>query len=141
MRRLTERLLNVLRPARADEDAAREIASHLALLEDDYLRRGLPADEARRAARLALGGVAQTNERHRDAREGLLSRHQVAVLDGEELRDAESERRRDEREPEVEKAHCALVPRDQHGRIVTRHPADAVREQLVELGERVGPAL
>src|SRR5438477_8943138 len=68
MRRLTERLLNVLRPARADEDAAREIASHLALLEDDYLRRGLAADEARRAARLALGGVAQTNERHRDAR-------------------------------------------------------------------------
>ena len=44
------------------------MASHLLLLEDEYRRRGLPASEARRAARLAIGGVERAKELHRDAR-------------------------------------------------------------------------
>ena len=44
------------------------MASHLLLLEDEYRRRGLSASEARRAARLALGGVERAKELHRDAR-------------------------------------------------------------------------
>jgi predicted permease len=66
--RFLRRLLNVFRSDRDDALLDRELASHLLLLEDDYRRRGLPADEARRAARLALGGIERTKELHRDAR-------------------------------------------------------------------------
>ncbi|HWF84394.1 MAG TPA: ABC transporter permease, partial [Vicinamibacterales bacterium] len=57
-----------MRPSRAEPDLAREVAAHLAMMEDDFARRGLPRDEARLAARRAFGGVEQTKERHRDAR-------------------------------------------------------------------------
>src|SRR5262245_35126005 len=66
--RFVRRLGNTVRPAREDASLDREIASHLALLEEEYQRRGVPAADARRAARLALGGVEQTKELHRDAR-------------------------------------------------------------------------
>jgi putative ABC transport system permease protein len=68
MRRFFHRLLNAFRDERSDAEAAREIAAHLALLEDEYRRRGLTADEARLAARRALGGAALAQDRHRDAR-------------------------------------------------------------------------
>ena len=68
MRRFFRRLLNSLFPGRADERFERELASHVALLEDEYQRRGMSAEQARRAARLALGGIEQTKERPRDAR-------------------------------------------------------------------------
>lgn len=68
LRRTLQRFAALVRPARAEEELAREVASHLALLEDEYRRRGLTDDEARRQARVALGGVDQTKERHRDAR-------------------------------------------------------------------------
>jgi len=68
LRRTLLRLLNALRPGRAAPEAARELASHLALLEDEYARRGLPPDQAHVAARRAFGGVAQARELHRDAR-------------------------------------------------------------------------
>ena len=67
MRRLLLRLYNVIRPGRTEADLAREIASHLALLEDDFRRRGMPVDEARIAARRALGGEMRTKDLHRDA--------------------------------------------------------------------------
>ncbi len=62
------RLSNVVWHTRAEPELAREITSHLTLLQDDFQRRGLTADEARVAARRAFGGVEQTKERHRDAR-------------------------------------------------------------------------
>src|SRR5436190_23821125 len=68
LKRLFARIVNALRPHRADPDLAREIAAHLALLEDEFRRRGLSDVDARRAARLQLGGVEQTKELHRDAR-------------------------------------------------------------------------
>src|SRR6185436_4128736 len=68
MRRFFHRLLNAFRDERSDAEAAREIAAHLALLEDEYRRRGLSADEARLAARRALGSAALARDRHRDAR-------------------------------------------------------------------------
>lgn len=46
----------------------REIKAHLAPLADDFERREMTPGEARRAARTALGGVAQTKELARDAR-------------------------------------------------------------------------
>ena len=68
MRRFVVRLINVFRRERLDDDAARELTSHLALLEEEYRRRGLTPDEARLAARRALGSVALTEDLHRDAR-------------------------------------------------------------------------
>jgi putative ABC transport system permease protein len=68
LKRFLRRLINVMRPGREEAELEREIVSHLVLLEDDHRRRGLSAGEARRSARLALGGIEQTKERHRDAR-------------------------------------------------------------------------
>lgn len=68
MRRFLLRLWHVFRRDPAEQSLSREIAAHLALLEEDYQRRGLTPAEARRAARLALGGVEQVKERQRDAR-------------------------------------------------------------------------
>jgi len=68
LRRFFRKLVNGLRPARGEDDLARELASHLTLLEDECRRRGMSVGEARRAARLALGGVDQAKELHRTAR-------------------------------------------------------------------------
>jgi predicted permease len=68
MRRFFARLANLLRVSRRESDLAREIESHLALLEEDFELRGLPPEAARLAARRAYGGVAQAQELHRDAR-------------------------------------------------------------------------
>ena len=68
MRRFLFRLANVFRRDRADDEVAREINAHVALLEDDYRRRGMTADEARFAARRALGSAAHAQDLHRDAR-------------------------------------------------------------------------
>ena len=68
MRRFILRLLSVFRPGSADDELAREARAHLALLEDEYRRRSLSADEARLAARRAMGSVALVHDRARDAR-------------------------------------------------------------------------
>lgn len=66
--RFWRRLLNGIRAGRAEPGLEREISTHLALLEDEYRRRGLTPVDAHRAARLAIGGIEQTKEQHRDAR-------------------------------------------------------------------------
>jgi putative ABC transport system permease protein len=68
MRRFILRLVNVFRRDDAERDLDREVASHLALLEDEHRRRGLTPDEAHRAACRALGSVALVKDVHRDAR-------------------------------------------------------------------------
>jgi putative ABC transport system permease protein len=45
-----------------------ELRTHLELLVEENLERGLPLDEARRQARLALGGAEQIKEAYRDQR-------------------------------------------------------------------------
>ena len=68
MRRFLLRFYTFLRPARFERELRREIAAHLRFLEADYASRGMTAVEARRAARLAFGGVEQMKEHSRDAR-------------------------------------------------------------------------
>jgi predicted permease len=68
LRRFFLRLLNFLRPGRGEADLAREVAAHLALLEEELVRRGLPPEEARLAALRRFAGVEQAKESHRDAR-------------------------------------------------------------------------
>jgi predicted permease len=47
---------------------SREIAAHLALLQEDFERRGLSPQEGALAARRAYGGVEQAKELHRETR-------------------------------------------------------------------------
>ncbi|HEV2381807.1 MAG TPA: ABC transporter permease [Terriglobia bacterium] len=49
---------------RLDEDFQRELDSHLTLLTDENIRRGLSPEEARRVARVRLGGLTQLRETH-----------------------------------------------------------------------------
>src|SRR5438874_1106334 len=51
-----------------DRDFGQELEAHLDLLAEDYRRRGLPPDEALRAARAHFGGVTQLREAHRETR-------------------------------------------------------------------------
>jgi predicted permease len=67
-RRMIAKLRNLLRNEHAEEDLAREVASHLTLLEDEFQRRGMTHDEARLAARRTYGGVEQAKQMHRDER-------------------------------------------------------------------------
>jgi putative ABC transport system permease protein len=68
MRRFFLRWLNALRRDGGAGDLARELNAHLALLEDEYRRRGMTSEEARLAARRALGSTALIGDRHRDER-------------------------------------------------------------------------
>ena len=68
LRRLVRRVVHALWPGRGDEEAAREIAAHLALLEDEYRRQGLAPDAAASAAHRAFGSAALTADLHRDTR-------------------------------------------------------------------------
>src|SRR6185436_8590533 len=68
LRRVLRRLREFLRPQRSEAELSREVASHLALLEDEFRGRGMSAEEAHLAARRAFGGVDQAKEAHRDAR-------------------------------------------------------------------------
>ncbi|MGA8731268.1 MAG: ABC transporter permease, partial [Terracidiphilus sp.] len=67
-RRTIAKLFTILRNDRAEQDLTREIASHLALLEDELQRRGMTPDEARIAARQAFSGIEQVKQAHRDQR-------------------------------------------------------------------------
>ena len=67
-RRIIAKLRSLLANKRAEEDLAREVASHLTLLADDFERSGMSPEEARLAARRAYGGVEQAKQAHRDER-------------------------------------------------------------------------
>jgi hypothetical protein len=58
----------LFRNKKVEEELAKEISTHLLYLEDEFLRHGLSALEARRQARLAYGGVEQVKLAHRDER-------------------------------------------------------------------------
>jgi predicted permease len=57
-----------LSPRRADRDFERELQTHLDMLADENIRRGMPPEEARRAARIKLGGLTQLKETNRELR-------------------------------------------------------------------------
>jgi predicted permease len=70
-RRNLSKLNNLFRNNRAEEELAREVASHLTLLADDFERRGMSPEEAQLAAKRAYGGVEQAKQAHRDERSPL----------------------------------------------------------------------
>ncbi len=62
------RLVNAIWRGRAEDDLSREIASHLALFEEEFRRQGMSPQEARLAAIRRFGGVEQAKQIQRDAR-------------------------------------------------------------------------
>jgi len=67
-RRIIAKLRSLVANEHAEEDLAREVASHLTLLADEFERRGMSPEKARLAARRAYGGVEQAKQAHRDER-------------------------------------------------------------------------
>ena len=62
------RLRALVHSLRGDRDLHDELESHLAMHTADNVRAGMPPEEARRQALIALGGIEQTKERYRDQR-------------------------------------------------------------------------
>jgi len=62
------RLLALFQKRRLDSELDDEILAHLEMAEQDAVASGLPAEDARRAARRAFGGIEQIKETHRDHR-------------------------------------------------------------------------
>jgi predicted permease len=68
MTRLLARVRSIFRRSVDDDDFARELESHVEMLTDDNIARGMTPEEARRAARLRVGSSTSLAIRHRDAR-------------------------------------------------------------------------
>jgi predicted permease len=60
--------MGLLRWRNADSRLSDEIQTHLDLLTEEHVRRGMPPEQARVAARRAFGGVTQTKEAYRNQR-------------------------------------------------------------------------
>ena len=68
LRRIFLKFYQLFANSKVEAELAKEIGSHLAFLEDEYQREGMTPEDARRAARLAYGGVEQAKQLHRDER-------------------------------------------------------------------------
>jgi hypothetical protein len=66
MRMFGSRLVGFFRKLSSDKDLDAEVRSHLQLLTEENIRRGMSLDEARSAARREFGGVEQTKELYRE---------------------------------------------------------------------------
>ena len=62
------RLRSLFRWAQADQELDDELRDHLDRKTEEYVAQGMTQEEARRRARLELGGIEQTKEKCRDAR-------------------------------------------------------------------------
>ena len=65
---MAARIAALFRPRRLDSDFEQEMESHLLLLVEDNLRRGMTPAEARREARMRLGGLESLSDQHREIR-------------------------------------------------------------------------
>jgi hypothetical protein len=68
MRRIARRVLGAITGRRKENELAEEMDSHVRLLTEENLRRGLSAAEARRQAQLRFGGLESAKESYRDQR-------------------------------------------------------------------------
>lgn len=68
LRILVARIKGLFASQRQDRELNQELQAHLEMLVEENRRRGLPEEQARRAAGLTLGGIAQTEEAYREAR-------------------------------------------------------------------------
>ncbi|HYL63725.1 MAG TPA: ABC transporter permease, partial [Candidatus Methylomirabilis sp.] len=63
-------LRNLFSSRRVDIDLDQEVRAHLEMLVAENVRAGMPPEEARRAARIELGGIEQVKEQVREERLG-----------------------------------------------------------------------
>src|SRR5437016_12862137 len=61
-------LRSLFRWRQADQELDDELRDHLERKTEEYVEKGVASEEARRRARLDLGGIEQTKEKCRDAR-------------------------------------------------------------------------
>src|SRR5713226_3002954 len=66
IRALGSRTRTWLSPRQVDQDFEHELETHLAMLTEENVRRGMAPDEAKRAARVRLGGLTQLKETNRE---------------------------------------------------------------------------
>jgi hypothetical protein len=66
IRHLAARIRALFTGATDDRDFAQELESHVEMMTEDNLRRGLSPAEARRQAALRLGAASSLEVRHRD---------------------------------------------------------------------------
>jgi putative ABC transport system permease protein len=66
VRRLVSQTRVWLSPRQVDQDFAQELEVHLDLLTEESVRRGMSPEEAKRAARIRLGGPTQLKETNRE---------------------------------------------------------------------------
>jgi putative ABC transport system permease protein len=64
--RLVSKTRGWLAPRQVDQDFDQELASHLDLLTEESVRRGMSPEQAQRAARIRLGGLTQLKETNRE---------------------------------------------------------------------------
>jgi predicted permease len=68
LRRFFAKVFSLFRNTRIEGEMTREIASHIAFLEDDFRRQGMSAEQARFAARRTCGGVERAKQLYRNER-------------------------------------------------------------------------
>jgi putative ABC transport system permease protein len=68
IRSLVSKTRSSLSPRPAEQEFEHELETHLNLLAEENVRRGMPPEQARRAARLRLGGLTQLKETNRELR-------------------------------------------------------------------------
>src|ERR1051325_7250188 len=68
MRRTWQQLLGALGLRNADREMSEELESHVHLMADEDIRRGVARDEAYRRARIKFGNLESMKERYRDQR-------------------------------------------------------------------------
>src|SRR5262245_52117527 len=68
VRALLVRIAGLFARDRHDRELSQEFDSHLQLLTEDNLRRGMNPGEARRLALIRLGGIEPAKEQYRDSR-------------------------------------------------------------------------
>ena len=68
LREAFNRVRSFFRSDQLDHEVNEEMASHLEMAVEENLRRGMPAEEARRQALVRFGGVQQALEQHRESR-------------------------------------------------------------------------
>jgi hypothetical protein len=68
LRQVAARLRAFFRTGDLDRDFEQELESHLTMLTEDNIRRGMIPEQARRAALIRMGGPASIQEQHRAVR-------------------------------------------------------------------------
>lgn len=68
LKQMSARVRALFRTSGLDRDLENEFESHVAMLAEDHVRRGMTPVDAERTARLELGGLTQLREAHREVR-------------------------------------------------------------------------